>query len=210
MLWVGGTALFPAFEWRNDATLGGLSTSGKLLAAAFQSVVARTAGFNSVSIGDLHQETLLLLDGLMFIGGGSAGTAGGIKITTFAILGFVIWAEIRGEPTVRVLHRRLSPENLRQALTVALLVVGPVVGSTAALLISSPFRLDDVLFEAISAFGTVGMSTGITPELPPFAQVVLIGLMFLGRLGPITLGAALALRNRPRRFEVPQERVLIG
>ena len=210
VLWIGGAGVFAAFEWRNEATLGPLSTEGKLLAAGFQSVVARTAGFNSVSIGDLHQETLLLLDGLMFIGGGSAGTAGGIKIATFAVLGFVIWAEIRGEPTVRVVHRRLSPDNMRQALTVALLGVGLVVGSTAVLLVVSPFHLDEVLFEAISAFGTVGMSTGITPDLPPAGQVVLIGLMFLGRLGPITLGAALALRNRPRRFEVPQERVLIG
>lgn len=210
ILWVGGTALFAAFEWRNDETLGPLSTGGKVLAAAFQSVVARTAGFNSVSIGDLHQETLLLLDGLMFIGGGSAGTAGGIKIATFAVLGFVIWAEIRGEPTVRVLHRRLSPANMRQALTVALLGVGLVVGSTALLLLVSPFHLDRVLFEAISAFATVGMSTGITPEIPPVGQCVLVVLMFLGRLGPITLGAALALRHRPRRFEVPSERILVG
>lgn len=210
VLWIGGTALFAAFEWRNDDTLGPLSTGGKILASGFQSVVARTAGFNSVPIGDLHQETLLLLDGLMFIGGGSAGTAGGIKITTFALLGFVIWAEIRGEPTVRILHRRLPPANLRQALTIALLGVGLVVGGTAVLLIVSPFRLDAVLFEAISAFATVGMSTGITADLPPVGQVVLIVLMFLGRLGPITLGAALALRHRPRRFEVPTERLLVG
>lgn len=209
-LWVGGAVLFATSEWRNEDTLGPLSTGGKILAAAFQSVVARTAGFNSVSIGDLHEETLLLLDGLMFIGGGSAGTAGGIKIATFAVLGFVIWAEIRGEPTVRILHRRLSPANMRQALTVALLGVGLVVVATAVLLVVSPFHLDQVLFEAISAFATVGMSTGITPDIPPVGQVALIALMFLGRLGPITLGAALALRNRPRRFEVPQERVLIG
>ena len=125
-------------------------------------------------------------------------------------IGFVIWAEIRGEPTVRIFHRRLSPDNQRQALTVALLGVGLVVGATGVLLTVSPFRLDATLFEAISAFGTVGMSTGITADLPPVGQLVLIALMFLGRLGPITLGAALALRNRPRRFEVPTERLLVG
>ncbi|WP_431190315.1 TrkH family potassium uptake protein [Janibacter cremeus] len=210
VLWIGGTALFAAFEWRNDGTLGPLSTGGKILASAFQSVTARTAGFNSVDIDGVHQQTLLMLDALMFIGGGSAGTAGGIKIGTFALLGFVIWAEIRGEPTVRIFHRRLSPDNQRQALTVALLGVGLIVGATGVLLTVSPFRLDATLFEAISAFGTVGMSTGITPDLPPVGQLVLIALMFLGRLGPITLGAALALRNRPRRFEVPTERLLVG
>lgn len=210
VLWIGGTVLFAAFEWRNAATLGPLSTGGKVLAAAFQSVVARTVGFNSVDVGALHQESLLLLDGLMFIGGGSAGTAGGIKISTFALLGFVIWAELRGEPTVRIFHRRLSPANMRQALTVALLGVGLVVAATAVLLVVTPFRLDAVLFEAISAFATVGMSTGITADIPASGQIVLVVLMFLGRIGPITLGAALALRNRPRRFEVPEERLLIG
>ena len=146
----------------------------------------------------------------MFIGGGNAGTAGGIKISTFALIGFVVWAELRGEPTVRVLRRRLTAENVRQALTVALLGVGLVFASTTALLVVTPFPLDSVLVEAISAFGTVGMSTGITAHVPPHGQVILIGLMFLGRLGPITLGAALALRHRPRRFEVPTERVLVG
>ncbi|WP_240312609.1 TrkH family potassium uptake protein [Janibacter anophelis] len=209
-LWIGGTVLLAAFEWDNEQTLGPMGTGGKWLAAAFQSVVARTAGFNSVDIGALHQESLLLLDGLMFIGGGSAGTAGGIKVATFAILGFVIWAELRGEPTVRVLTRRLSAANLRQALTVALLGTGLVVAATGALCVLTPFRLDAVLFEAVSAFATVGMSTGITADVPPTGQLILIALMFLGRLGPITLGAALALRNRPRRFEVPEERILVG
>lgn len=210
VLWLVGTALLAGFEWDNADTLGPMGTGGKVLSAGFQSVVARTAGFNSVDVGALHQESLLLLDGLMFVGGGSAGTAGGIKITTFALLGFVIWAELRGEPTVRVLRRRVPQDNIRQALTVALLGVGLVVAGTAALLVVTPFRLDVVLFEVISAFATVGMSTGITADIPPVGQLVLIGLMFLGRLGPITLGAALALRNRPRRYEVPEERVLIG
>ncbi|WP_338748897.1 TrkH family potassium uptake protein [Janibacter alittae] len=210
VLWIGGAGALAAFEWRNEDTLGPLGTGGKFLAAAFQSVAARTAGFNSIDIGALHEESLLLLDGLMFIGGGNAGTAGGIKVSTFALLGFVIWAELRGEPSVRVLRRRLSPENMRQALTVVLLGVGLVGGSTAILLVVTPFTLDAVLFEAISAFGTVGMSTGITGRLPPSGEVILIGMMFLGRLGPLTLGAALALRHRPRRFEVPHERVLVG
>lgn len=209
-LWVAGTAAVAAFEWTNPKTLGGLSPGGRVLAAAFQSVVARTAGFNSVSVGDLHPETLLTLDGLMFIGGGSAGTAGGLKVGTFALLGFVIWAELRGEPTVHAFHRRLPSATIRQALTVALLSVGAVATGTAGLLIATDADLDDVLFEVISAFATVGMSTGLTPTLGVGGQLILVGLMFFGRLGPITLGVALALRERPRRYEVPEERVLVG
>ncbi len=209
-LWVAGTVAVAAFEWTNPKTLGGLSPGGRVLAAAFQSVVARTAGFNSVSVGDLHPETLLTLDGLMFIGGGSAGTAGGLKVGTFALLGFVIWAELRGEPTVHAFHRRLPSATIRQALTVALLSVGAVATGTAGLLIATDADLDVVLFEVISAFATVGMSTGLTPTLGVGGQLILVGLMFFGRLGPITLGVALALRERPRRYEVPEERVLVG
>lgn len=209
-LWVAGTVAVAAFEWTNPKTLGGLSPGGRVLAAAFQSVVARTAGFNSVSVGDLHPETLLALDGLMFIGGGSAGTAGGLKVGTFALLGFVIWAELRGEPTVHAFHRRLPSATIRQALTVALLSVGAVATGAAGLLIGTDADLDDVLFEVISAFATVGMSTGLTPTLGVGGQLILVGLMFFGRLGPITLGVALALRERPRRYEVPEERVLVG
>lgn len=209
-LWVAGALAFAVFEWTNPKTLGALSPGGRVMASAFQSVVARTAGFNSVFIGDLHPETLLTLDALMFVGGGSAGTAGGLKVGTFALLGFVIWAELRGEPTVHAFHRRLPSATIRQALTVALLSVGAVATGTAGLLIATDAELDAVLFEAVSAFATVGMSTGLTPELGVGGQLIVIGLMFFGRLGPITLGAALALRNRPRRYEVPEERVLVG
>lgn len=170
----------------------------------------RTAGFNSLDVGEFQPATLLLQDMLMFIGGGSAGTAGGIKVTTFALLAFVILAEVRGEPTVHVLGRRLPAGVQRQALTVALLGVGLVVASTLVLLSVSPFPLDDVLFEAVSAFGTVGLSTGITAQLPASGQLVLTALMFLGRLGPTTLASALALRERTRRYELPEERTIVG
>ena len=173
-----------------------------------------TALFTSVSAicvtGLVVVDTLLVNDVLMFIGGGSAGTAGGIKVGTFALLGFVILAEIRGEPTVHMLGRRLSAEVQRQALTVALLAVGVVMLGTVVLLSMSSFTLDQVLFEAISAFGTVGLSTGITAQIPAAGQLVLIALMFIGRLGPITMASALALRERPRRYELPEERPVVG
>ena len=170
----------------------------------------RTAGFNSLDVGEFQPATLLTHDVLMFIGGGSAGTAGGIKVTTFALLAFVILAEVRGEPTVHALGRRLPAGVQRQALTVALLGVGLVVASTLVLLSVSPFPLDDVLFEAVSAFSTVGLSTGITAQLPASGQLVLTALMFLGRLGPTTLASALALREHTRRYELPEERPIVG
>lgn len=210
VLLVIGIGAVTAAEWRNPATLGQFGLGGKLLAGAFHGVMPRTAGFNSLDVEAFEPGTLLINDILMFIGGGSAGTAGGIKVTTFALLAFVILAEVRGDPTVHVMGRQVGAAVQRQALTVALLGVAAVVGSTLVLLALTPFSLDQVLFEAVSAFGTVGLSTGITEELPPVAQLLLIGLMFLGRLGPITLASALALRERSRRYEFPEERPIVG
>ncbi|HVF20290.1 MAG TPA: potassium transporter TrkG [Mycobacteriales bacterium] len=210
VLLVLGAAMFWALEWTNPKTLGPMSLGGKVVAGVFQGVQPRTAGFNSVSTGDLNHETLLGTDVLMFIGGGSAGTAGGIKVTTFTVLLFVIWSEVRGDRHVTAFGRRVSPEAQRQALSVALLAVAAVVASTAGLLLLSDFTLDEVLFEAISAFATVGLSTGITADLSNAGQLLLAGLMFLGRLGPVTLASALALRSRPRLYDLPYERPIIG
>ena len=189
---------------------GSWAPAGKLVAGAFQGVQPRTAGFNSVDTAELRPETLLGTDVLMFIGGGSAGTAGGIKVTTFAVLLVIILSEVRGDPSATAFGRRLPREIQRQALTVALLAVAVVVGSTGLLLLLTPFSLDQVLFEVVSAFATVGLSTGITAQLGTAGQLLLVVLMFLGRLGPITLASALALRSRPRRYELPEERPIIG
>ncbi|NIK55745.1 TrkH family potassium uptake protein [Kribbella shirazensis] len=205
-----GTVAVLLTEWRNPNTLGSLDLHHKLLVGLSHGVMPRTAGFNSLDLAHFEPTTLLVNDVLMFIGGGSAGTAGGIKVTTFALLGFVILAEIRGEPTVHVLGRRLPAEVQRQALTVALLGVGVVMIGTVALLAMTSFRLDEVLFESVSAFGTVGLSTGITAKIPAAGQLVLVALMFIGRLGPITMASALALRERPRRYELPEERPVVG
>lgn len=210
VLLAAGTALTCLLEWTNPGTLGPLTTADKLLNGFFYSAMSRTAGFNAIDIGALHASTLLMTCVLMFIGGGSAGTAGGIKVTTFAVLAAAILAEVRGEPTSSMLGRRLAPHVLRQALTVALLGIGLVIGSTLALLTLTQESLEAVLFEVVSAFGTVGLSTGITADIPTAGQLLLVGLMFVGRLGPITLVSALALRERTRRYELPEERPVIG
>lgn len=198
------------FEWTNPATMGPLNFGEKILAGAFQGLAPRTVGFNSLEVGDMSPETILITDALMFIGGGSAGTAGGIKVTTFALLGFVIYAELRGQPTVHVMGRKIAEAVQRQALTVALLGVAAVIGSTVALLALSDHEVDLVLFEAISAFGTVGLSMGITADLPAAGHLILVVLMLLGRVGPIMLASALALQERPRRYELPEERPIVG
>ncbi|MFF0544389.1 TrkH family potassium uptake protein [Nocardia thailandica] len=207
---IAGVIAVIGFEWTNPGTLGPLSIADKLLAGGFHGLSPRTAGFNSVDVGAMHSSTLFITDVLMFVGGGSAGTAGGIKVTTFALLAFVIAAEIRGEPSVHVLDRRLAAPVQRQAVTVALLGMGAVVIGTITLLTITGMDLDVVLFEVVSAFGTVGLSTGITAEIADPGLIVLIALMFLGRLGPITLATALALRDRGRRYELPEERPIVG
>lgn len=209
-LLVLGTIFVTANEWSNPATLGALGTPDRLLAGFFQGVMPRTAGFNSLDYGQMREGTLLGTEILMFIGGGSAGTAGGIKVTTFILLFFVILAEVRGEGDVEAFGRRIDPRVIRQALTVALLAVGAVVAATLVVLEVSHLPTEDVLFEVVSAFGTVGLSTGITADLPGTAQVVLILLMFIGRLGPITLVSALALRDHSHLHRLPEGRPLIG
>jgi len=211
VLLAAGTAAFAAFEWRNPRTLGPLDVPGKLLAASFSGgVQPRTAGFNSVDYAGVHETSLLVTDVLMFIGGGSGGTAGGIKVTTFLVLLLAILAELHGSPTVNVFNRQIPAAVLRQAVAVALLSVAFVVTATFALLALSDLGLDRVLFEAISAFATVGLSTGITASLPAAAQYILVALMFAGRLGPVTVASALALRDRRRLFRLPEERPIVG
>jgi trk system potassium uptake protein TrkH len=210
MLLAGGWLAISVSEWSNQSTLGRLDVGGKLLAGLTHAVMPRTAGFNSLDVAKMNDITLLINDVLMFIGGGSGGTAGGVKVTTFALLGFVILAEIRGEPSVHALGRKLPVGVQRQALTIALLSVAAVAISTLALMALTPFPLDQVLFEVTSAFATVGMSTGITAQVGTAGHVILITLMFIGRLGPITAAAALALRVRTRRYELPEERPIVG
>ncbi len=205
-----GVGFFAIFEWNRTETLGQLSTGGKWLAALAGGVFPRTAGFNSIDYAAAAPETLLLTNILMFIGGGSAGTAGGIKVATFLVLGFAIWNEIRGREQVTVGHRAISSAVQRQAVTVALLGVAAVIGGTLLILTFTDHSLEAVLFESVSAFATVGLSTGITLTLPPSAQFVLMVLMFIGRIGTITVASALALSSRPRRFRLPEERPIIG
>jgi trk system potassium uptake protein len=210
LLLVLGAGALAAFEWDNPDTLGPLSGPTKALALVTGTVMPRTAGFNTIDYGDVTPESLVITDALMFIGGGSAGTAGGIKVATFFLLGYVILAEIRGEQDVAVAHRRIPGTAQRQALAVALLGVAVVGLGTIAILVTGNYPLDATLFESVSAFGTVGLTTGITGALPYSAQAVLMVLMFVGRVGTITVASALALRSRHRLYTLPEQRPIVG
>lgn len=210
VLLVVGAVVLTALEWSNPATLGAMDPAGRLLAGFTMSVMPRTAGFNSIDVAQMQPESWFVTDILMFIGGAPAGTAGGLKITTFAVLFFIVLAELRGDSAVNMFGKRLPRSTHREALTVALLSVALVVGSTLAIMLLSPFTFERVFFEVVSAFATVGLSTGITADLPALAQLILIVLMFIGRLGPVLLGAALALSREKRMYELPKERPIIG
>jgi potassium uptake TrkH family protein len=197
-------------EWTNENTIGAFDLPDKLLASWFQGVSPRTAGFNTINIGAMEETTLVVITTLMFIGAGSASTGGGIKVTTFAILGFVIWTEVRGRDDVNIFRRRLPPVMVRQALTVALLSVGLVIGASIALMAADDLALMPAVFEVTSAFGTVGLSMGITPALSTFGDLLITVTMLAGRIGPVTFVTALALTEHRLSYRYPEERPIIG
>ncbi|MDN3645540.1 potassium transporter TrkG [Pontixanthobacter aestiaquae] len=199
-----------AMEWNNPETLGPMGVGTKLLNAAFHSVMPRTAGFNSLDVGAFRDETLMVNYFLMFIGGGSAGTAGGIKITTFFVLFAIVASEVAGRKDAGLFQRRFSPGIERQALTVTVLAATMIFAATTYIAAITPLAFGDILFEAISAFSTVGLSTGITAELPPTGQLMIIALMFIGRVGTITVATALALGGRDRPYRYPEENPIVG
>jgi potassium uptake TrkH family protein len=210
ILLIGGTLGVAILEWDNARTLGPLDPLSKVLDSIFASVMPRTAGFNSMDIGAMHPSTWLGTELLMFIGGASASTSGGIKIGTAVVLFYVIYTEIRGEAAVNIGNRRLPRSMQRQALTIVSLTTFVILAAIIVLRLTTNFTLDEILFEVVSAVGTVGLTTGITMDLPDHAKFLLSLLMLFGRLGPIVVATSLALRRTTRHFEYPKERPLIG
>jgi len=206
-----GTLGFALFEWVNPNTLGSMPVWEKALQSVFSGgVTPRTAGFNTVDYAVVVPETRLLTDALMFVGGGSGSTAGGIKVTTLMILFVAARAEIRGHQDVNVLDRRVPNATVRVAISVAMVSLGVVLVGTMAMLALTDLSQDLALFEVISALATVGLSANVTPGLPGPAQLLLVALMFLGRVGPLTLASSLSLRSTPRDYRLPEGRPMIG
>lgn len=210
ILLIAGTIGVAALEWNNPRTLGPLDPLSKTLDSIFASVMPRTAGFNAMDISALNPATWLGMEILMFIGGASASTAGGIKVGTAVVLFYIIYTEIRGEAAVNIGNRRLPRSMQRQALTIVSLTTFVILGAVALLRLTTSFTLDQIIFEVVSAVGTVGLSTGITADLPEHAKFLLSLLMLFGRLGPIVVATSLAMRRTKRHFEYPRESPLIG
>jgi len=210
VLAVIGPALVLLGEQANPRTLGGLGLGGQVVAAVFSGLSAGSAGFNVIDYAHADPATMFGTDVLMFIGGGSGGTAGGIKVTTVAVLALAVVAEIRGDDDAEAFGRRIATPTVRQALTVTVISIGVVTMSAFWLLRFTAGDLDHALFEVVSAFSNSGLSTGITPSLPDSARYLLVVLMYVGRVGPLTAATALALRTSRRLYRYPETRPLVG
>jgi potassium uptake TrkH family protein len=209
-LLVFGIGAVLIIEWANPGTLGPMGVGDKVLNGAFQGVSPRTAGFNSVSYAEVRPETLMVTDFLMLIGAGSVSTSGGIKVTTMLVLAIATIASLRGDREVQLLGRRLPHTAIRQALAVTVIFTSLIAIGTLAIVSLTDLDLQPALFEVSSAISTTGLSTGVTPTLPGAADVILIILMVLGRLGPQVLGAALVIRERSSIVKYPEERPIVG
>ncbi|HEX9818380.1 MAG TPA: TrkH family potassium uptake protein [Methylomirabilota bacterium] len=200
-----------ALEWTNPRTLGAVPVPVRPMAAVFQSITPRTAGFNTVDYASMHQATLVVTMLLMFIGGNPGSTAGGIKTVTFVVLVGSAWSLSRGRGELQVFGRRVPVETAVRAGVVTLVGAMLVTGGLAFLSITDPgLGMLPLAFETFSAFGTVGLSMGITPDLSPAGKLIIIVLMFVGRLGPLTLGLALLEAPPERRIQYPAEDVVVG
>ncbi len=208
-LLVLGTLSLLATEWGGAR---GLPAHERLLSALFQSTAARTAGFSTVNVGKLAPATLFFIAFLMFIGASPCSTGGGIKTSTLGVLGVLAVSKLRGREEPSAFGRSIPRRVVSRAVTVAILSGLLVLAFIWLLLVSEGdrFRSVDVVFEAVSAFGTVGLSTGITPRLATASKLLLVALMFIGRLGPLTIVVLISRRERPDGVKYPSEPLLIG
>ena len=209
LLLLGGVVIFAA-EYANPATFGPMPVVDKVLTAFFHSASGRTAGFTTVDFGDMEQHSNFFITGLMFIGGASASTAGGIKVNTIAVLMAAVLSSIAGKTHVTAFGREVAQPQIYRALTVLVLGLAMVFAVSFFLTITEGLPLIQILFETVSAFATVGLSTGITQELSPVGRLIIILTMYLGRIGPLTLALVLAQREETALYRYAEERVKIG
>ena len=209
---VGGTALFFVLEWNNPDTFGALSLPERLMASFFQSVTTRTAGFATVNQGALTEGSAFITMLLMLIGGSPAGTAGGVKTTTVGMLALVVWTSARQKEDVEIFGRRIDKASVRNGLAVFLLAQFIAVTAIVLLLATQDIGFTDISFEVFSALGTAGLTRGITSDFNVFGKLVVILLMYIGRIGPITMVLAFLNRKNDKngKLRLPKRRVLVG
>lgn len=209
VLIVWGTLGFALLEWTNPATLGPLGSGTKLWASWFQGVTPRTAGFNTVDIGGMHDSTTLMMMTMMLVGGGSTSTAGGIKVTTLCVLLLATIAFFRRRSTLHAFGRSLGMNEVMKVLALSMVSVLLLMSALFLISISHDGEFLDLAFETVSAFGTVGLSRGATAELDGVGRAILIAVMFVGRVGPLTLGFFLATHGTPR-VRYPAGQIYLG
>ncbi|WP_429842997.1 TrkH family potassium uptake protein [Brevibacillus sp. FIR094] len=211
LLITAGTVLIFILEYNNPKTLQPLSMMGKVLGSFYQSVTPRTAGSNTLNIGDMYQSSLFLIIILMFIGASPGSTGGGIKTTTFATLIGAVIAQIKGKEDVIFFRQRILPHMVYKSLTLTMIALFIVLVMTMVLSITeTTARFEMILFEVTSAFATTGLSMGLTPHLTPIGKTLIVLTMFAGRLGPLTIAFALAQRKQKEYFRYPKGKITIG
>jgi len=210
ILLVAGMVAVLLLEYNNKNTLAPLGFTAKLTASWFQSMTPRTAGFNTIDIGGLRNATLFLVIVFMFIGASPGSTGGGIKTSTFGTLIAAVWAMIRGKEDVELFERRLPKEIVYRALTITAVSTGFVVLVTMLLSITENAEFLTVFFETTSAFGTVGLSMGLTTKLTVFGKIVISLTMFAGRLGPLTVAFAVAQKQQKAIYRLAEEKIMVG
>ncbi len=209
-LFIAGGLAFLALEFDNPATLGSLDAADTTMQAFFLSAMTRSGGFAVLNMNDLNGSSQIVAMMLMFVGGGSASTAGGIKVTTLAVIALAVWSEAKGRNSNQVFGRRIPSDVLRVALSVLVWGATIVALSTITLLQITKADVADVLFDVISGFATVGLSTGITESLPDAGKYVLAVTIVMGRVGTVTLAAAVAATSRSQLYSLPVERPIVG
>ncbi|MFC0211307.1 TrkH family potassium uptake protein [Paenibacillus chartarius] len=207
---VAGAVIVFIFEYTNPRTMGPLPLHGKILSAFFQSVTPRTAGANTLDIGGMRQATLFFTIILMFIGASPGSTGGGIKTTTFTVLVAAMISMIRGKEDIVVYRNRLNQNRIMKATTMTLLALFMVTFVSMILSTTEPYHFLKILFEVTSAFGTVGLTMGLTPDLTDFGRVMIALTMFAGRLGPLTLAYALQPKPEKEMYRYPEGKITIG
>ena len=205
-----GTGVFLLTEYSNPDTLGPLSVPYKFLNAFFHSVTPRTAGFASINVGSMADYSLFFTILLMFVGGAAGSTAGGIKVNTFGMLIATMWSSLKGKEHAGAFGREFTSQQIHRALALVMLALGLITFVVFILTITEEFRFLNILFETFSAFGTVGLSTGITPDLSIMGKLLISATMFIGRLGPLILALSLIQRQLPSKYRYPQDEVRIG
>lgn len=213
ILIVGGTMGFAFLEWGNPATLGDMGVGDKLVNSMFQSVSARTAGFNTVDLASMQTITKCMMCILMFIGAAPGGTGGGIKVTTFSVILVTVISVVTGREDAVLFRRKIDKKTVYRALAIAVLSSLAVIVATLIIFFNTDILYDplDSLFEAVSAFATVGLSVGVTSAMGPVARFITIMTMFIGRVGPVSLAISLATNKHQDRFEVlPEGKISVG